>query len=120
MILAISAAVIGVALSNAYRAAADARDYRRAAALLDELATKVDLIGPSRLMSEGSTEGTFEPPDDRFSWRASISTRIEGHLHEVTLEVGWPGRNGPRTAELRTLLNDPPFSHDPTLRWGDL
>lgn len=120
VLLALAAGVLSMIVSRSYAALVEARDYRRAAALLDELATKVDLIGPARLMDEGPSQGRFDPPLDRFAWEAQVAPEYAGSLYRVTLRVSWPTGNGERRAELETLLNDPPQSRNPLLEWDDL
>ena len=121
MILALAAAVLGTAVAQGMRSLARARDYQRAAELLDRTLTKIDTIGPARLLAEGQTEGAFDPPHDRFAWAADIVPRPEGHLYDVTVRVWWltPG-GGRRSAEAQTRLNDPPGSRPTELNWGDL
>src|SRR6476469_637761 len=68
IILAMSVAVIATAVSRSYATLADARDERRAATLLDDLLTKVDMIGPARISSEGPRNGQFDGADERFAW----------------------------------------------------
>ena len=120
IILAMAIAVMGTTLSHSYGTLADARDQRRATALMDELLTKIDLIGPARMSSEGPHGGAFDAPDDRFSWSLDISNRAQGHLYQVEVTVSWA--NGPQTRSIRieTYLNDPPKSRDSTLKWRDL
>src|SRR4051812_6645436 len=60
MILALATAVIATAVSHSYGSLADARDERRAATLMDDLLTKVDLIGPNRIANEGPHSGKFD------------------------------------------------------------
>ena len=59
IILALAIAVMGTTVSHSYGTLADARDERRAAALMEELLTKIDLIGPARMASEGPHGGSF-------------------------------------------------------------
>jgi len=121
VILAFSAAVLGVAVRGGIRSLAVSRDYQRAAELLDRVLTKIDTIGPARLLDEGPTEGRFTPPHDRFTWSAAIVPRFEGHLYEVTACITWqtPGAEQ-RSIEAQTLLNDPPDVPQSKLRWSDL
>jgi len=120
MILALAAAVMATALSHSYGSLSDARDERRAATLLNELLTKVDLVGASRIAAEGPHSGNFDGADERFSWSIDVSNRPQGHLYEVTATLTW--MNGPqeKSLSMHTYLNDPPNSHDATLKWRDL
>lgn len=120
IILALAAAVIGTAVSHSYASLAEARDERRASILIDDLLTKVDLIGPSRIASEGPQQGKFDGEDERFSWSIDISNRPEGHLYEVTVTLSWPYAGKDKSVAIHTYLNDPPSSRDASLRWKDL
>jgi type II secretory pathway pseudopilin PulG len=120
MILALGVAVIGTSVSRAYGSLSDARDERRAAMLLDELLTKIDLIGPARIASEGPRQGQFDDADERFSWSIDIQSRPQGHLYEVTVTLSWPSDGRHKSVRIQTYLNDPPSLRDPLLRWRDL
>ncbi|KPK82648.1 MAG: hypothetical protein AMJ81_09670 [Phycisphaerae bacterium SM23_33] len=120
MVLALAAAVIAMGTSQTLESLELARDYQQAAELLDRLLTKIDLIGPERLLREGPLQGQFDPPEHRFTWAASLRQRAEGHLYEVTVRVSWPVRGGRRSAEAQSLLNDPPGTRSPDLKWNDL
>jgi type II secretory pathway pseudopilin PulG len=121
VILALSAVVLGIAVTQGMRSLELARDYQRAAELLDRTLTKVDLIGPARLLLEGPTRGAFEPPHDRFAWQLDISPRLEGYLYEVTVQITWSSPRGERRSTVaQTLLNDPPDSRPAELDWDDL
>lgn len=123
MILALSAGALGLTISQSMHSLALARDYQRAAELLDRTFTKIDLIGPSRLLYAGPSEGLFdEPGHERFSWQAEIDdSRLEGHLYEVTVRIVWQTPSGkPRFIEAQTLLNDPPNSRSSELYWDEL
>lgn len=120
VVLAMTAVVIGGAVTRSIHALTISRDLQRASELLEATMTRIDLIGPARLMSEGPTEGRFDPPDDRFSWEAQIESLVETDLYEVTLTVRWPGAGGTRSAQLVTRLYDPPGMRDSQLQWEDL
>ena len=120
VILAISAAVIGTSVSQALASLQLARDYQLAAELLDATLTKIDLIGPVRLVWEGPTEGQFPPPLDRFTWQADIDARLEGSLYEVTVRILWQTATGQRSVQAQTLLNDPLNSRKAELDWEHL
>jgi type II secretory pathway pseudopilin PulG len=121
MILAMAVAVIATAVSHSYGSLADARDERRASTLMDDLLTKVDLIGPNRIATEGPHSGKFDGADERFSWSLDVSNRPQGHLYEITATVTWPAAAGKsRSVNVTTYLNDPPNSRDTTLKWRDL
>jgi type II secretory pathway pseudopilin PulG len=120
MILAISALIVGPSVSGALVGLEDARDLQRAAQLLDETLTRIDLIGPDRVAREGPLTGQFEPPDDRFTWQTEIEPTVPGNLYKVTVRVSWTGPRGPHSAAVQTLLNDAAGSHDATLEWRNL
>jgi len=121
MILALSGAVLGTAVTQAMRSLTVARDYQRAAELLDQTLTEIDLFGPARMLAEGTNEGVFESPDDRFAWRAEIFSRLEGHLYDVIVEVSWRTPAGTqRSVRAQTRLNDPPESRPAELAWDEL
>lgn len=120
LILAISAVAIGGSVNQSLHALRRARDYQRSAELLDGVMTRIDLLGPDRVAREGPLEGTFEPPDDRFSWDAQVDSLIDGFLFEITVNVRWDDGYGAHTASLSTRINDPPKSRNERLRWEDL
>ena len=98
------------------------RDTQHAAQILDDLLTKIDIIGPLRLDYEGPTNGVIE---DRFFWELQITPRLETDLYEIAVSVRWPTSKNSKTGEFRqaeayTLLNDPPQSRNPVLEWDDL
>lgn len=120
ILLAASIAVMGTAVSRSYRGSADANDDRRAALLLSDLMTKIDLIGPARLASEGPRSGSFDGEDSRFSWSVEIQNRQQGHLYQVNVTLSWTAGTTKRRAQVQTLLDDPPKSHDASIKWRDL
>jgi hypothetical protein len=119
-ILALSAGVLGTALAQVHRSMDAAAGQQRAAEMLDRVLTKVDMLGPERVLREGPTEGRFEAPHDAFTWQVQIRPRTQGHLYEVTVQVRWPGGGGQRMVECQTWLNDPPNSRNPSLTWESL
>ena len=121
IILAGSAAVLGLAVRQNAQGRTAARNAQRAAELLDRVLTKIDAIGPARLMEEGPTEGTFAPPYDRFSWAADMEPNLTGYLYTVTVRVSWRDAMGQEhSADAQTMLNDPPGSRSDILEWDDL
>lgn len=120
MILAVSAGAIGSAVSHSLQSLRLARDTQRAAELLDQTVTRIDLIGPERLLREGPLQGAFDRPDEKYSWEATITSRSQGHLYDVSVLVSWPEGRGRRTAQVQTRLNDPPGSRNTSMRWSDL
>ncbi len=120
VILALSGAAIGTSVRGALETTRRARNYQQAGELLDRMLTKIDLIGPERIMLEGPTEGEFEPPDDRFRWETAVESHDEGYLYKVTVRIIWETPEAERSVEGQTLLNDPPNSHSPLLHWDAL
>ena len=121
IILAASAAVLGLAVKQGARGRTAARDAQRVAELLDRVLTKIDVIGPARLGEQGPTEGTFASPNDRFSWTATMEPGLTGYLYTVTVRVSWRDAAGhEQSADAQTMLNDPPGSRSDLLEWDDL
>ena len=121
VILSLAAAALTTAVSQGMRSLAMARDHQRAAELLDRTLTKIDILGPARLMEEGPTEGVFPPPHERFIWQAHITPRTEGYLYDVIVRITWPTPGGRRrSVRAQTRLNDPPESRPAELAWEDL
>ena len=121
VILGLSAAVLGITVSSNMRSLALARDFQRAAELLDRTLTKIDTIGPAQLLAEGPTAGGFNPPHERFIWTATIERRFEGDLYDVTVRIAWPTPDGKqRSVEAQTFLNDPADLMQSELDWNDL
>ena len=120
VILAAVCVAVGGAVVGSLRSSGAGRDYATAAHLLDDTMTKIDLIGPVRLASDGPTSGTFPPPNERFEWSATIEDPGLPDLFEVVLTVTWRGDTGERSAVVATRLYDPLNSRNPLLRWEDL
>lgn len=120
MILSASAALIGMGVSQSLASLQRARDYQHAAELLNEVLTKIDLIGPGRLADEGPTEGGFDGRfDDRYRWNATIE-QLDGDLYEIKVRITWLVPGGEQIAEAHTLINDPLLSRSMMLEWDDL
>ena len=121
MILSVSTALIGLGVSQSMASLQRARDYQYVAELLDEVLTKIDIIGPERISREGPTDGHFEGRfDDRFRWEATIETRLEGDLYDVKVRIVWVVPGGEQVVEARTMINDPLFSRSTMLDWDEL
>jgi hypothetical protein len=89
MILALAAGLISAGSAQAMDSLRNARDFQRAAQLLDQTLTRIDLIGPDRVSREGPAQGRFPTPDDRFEWETEIHSRSQGHLFLVTVRIRW-------------------------------
>ena len=117
MILSVSAAMIGMGVSQSMASLQRARNYQKAAELLDEVLTKIDIVGPERIQREGPTEGSF---DRQFRWTATINPRLEGDLYDVTVRIIWAVPGGERSVEANTMINDPVMSRSMAFRWDEL
>ncbi|NQU75926.1 MAG: prepilin-type N-terminal cleavage/methylation domain-containing protein [Planctomycetes bacterium] len=121
VILAISSAGLGMIVTGGMRSLSRARQYQQAAELLDRILTRIDLIGPARLLAEGPTEGTIDTPHGPWAWKAIIDTRPEGCLYDVTVSLTWLMPAGQRqSVQAQTFLNDPPGARSAELKWDDL
>ena len=117
MILAMFAAVIASSVSTSAAALALARDQQRAAGYLDQVLTRIDLLGPDRMARMGPSSGQL---DEQFSWRASYEPMIEGYLYQVTVTIEWRTPQRMHSVSGYTMLNDPPNSRSALLRWDEL
>jgi len=122
MILALSAAAIGLGVRQSLHALNQARDYQQAAELLDRVMTKIDLLGPGVVSAEGPLTGQFAPPRERFEWESRIDLLTSGSwLYEVTVRIAWMDPTGRRqTVEAQTWLFDPPQTQKAGLAWEDV
>jgi prepilin-type N-terminal cleavage/methylation domain-containing protein len=122
MILALSAAMIGLSVRQSLFSLNKARDYQQAAELLDRVMTKIDLIGPSVVSAEGPMTGQFDPPREKFEWESKIEPLAsESWLYEVTVRIAWIDPKGQRqSVEAQTLLFDPPREQTTGLSWEDV
>ena len=120
MILAVVAAVIGSAVTHSMASLTESKDQQLAAGLLDQIMTKIDLIGPERVSVEGPFSGSFDGDNSRFTWEATVESMYEGHLYDVTVTVSWPTMGGTRSVEAHTYLNDEPESRNAELMWDSL
>ena len=121
IILALSAAVLGLSVRQGMRSLAMARDYQQAAELLDETLTKIDLIGPARVLAYGPADGAFAPPNQRFRWSAAIDTSLNQSLYDVAVRISWRTPAGEsHSLVAQTFLYDPPDETLSQLAWEDL
>jgi len=114
VVLALGATMISTGVSHALASATAARDKRHAAMLLDEVLTRIDVIGPQRLSTQGPTEGRIA---DRFHWRAEIDKVDLGGLYEVEAVVEWDTPRGPRSVSAQTRIHDPAGTRRLNLQW---
>ena len=113
VILAIAGAGVGYGMAQAMQAARVAREYEQAAMLLDDVLTRVDLIGPTRMLSVGPNQGVFDEPWEAYRWEMAIESGELTDLYEVQVIVRW----GQRRVEGRTRLYDPPGARGGQLTW---
>ena len=116
-VLAISAIVISKSLSQTFESLQLSKDYQKAAELLDLTLTKIDMIGPERLLHDGPAKGQF---DDRFAWEAEIESLPDGHLYLVQVRIIWKGLKTQRSIVAKTYLNDSPKSRLMDFDWKDI
>ncbi len=117
MILAAFSAVLARGIAQASTAVARADDERLAAQYLDEVLTRIDLIGPAELNYAGPTSGVL---DERFSWEATITQEDLSSLYLVDVTIRWTTPRGVRSVAGHTYLMDPPGWRNTGLRWEDL
>ncbi len=121
IILSLSAVALGLIVRQATRSLTLARDYQQAAELLDRTLTKIDLMGPAKLLAEGPTAGRLAPPHERFQWNAAIAPLEEGDLYEVTVRITWRSAAGALlSTDGQTFLNDPQEQPQNQLQWDEL
>ncbi len=117
VILALFTATIATAVGQAGSAARRGKDLRLAAGWLDEVMTRIDLVGPARLLREGPTQGEL---DERFSWSVKIEEEIIGDLYDVQVTIRW--KTGTQTSSVVgfTQFQDPPKARRSSVSWYDL
>lgn len=117
VILALFAATIATTVGQAGAAARRGADLRLAAGWLNEVMTRIDLIGPARLSQEGPLQGEL---DSRFGWSAAIDQVLIGDLYNVKVTINW-STNGRQTSVVGyTQFQDPPNATRTTVSWHDL
>ena len=117
VILALFAATIATTVGQAGTAARRGADLRLAAGWLNEVMTRIDLIGPARLLQEGPLQGEL---DARFGWYADIDQELIGDLYNVKVTIRW-STNGKMTSVVGyTQFQDPPDAPRTTASWYDL
>ena len=121
VILSAGSVVIGLSVRQGLRALASARQQQVAAALLDEVFSKVDLIGPEAMLATGRTSGSFRPPNDGCAWSVQVDPLATPNLYQVTVGVYWPRADGSTgSVEAQTLMHDSPGTRPEGLEWDDL
>ena len=120
VLLAVFGGVLASAVGQSAQARARAEADRAAAQALEEVLTRVDLIGPRTLEREGPTSGELPVEEEVWSWELTLTQRPSSDLFEVAATVRPGGdQTGPaRTAH--TLLMDPVGWRSVGYRWEDL
>ncbi len=117
VILALFSATIVTAVSQAGAAARRGEELRLAAGWLQEVMTRIDMVGPARLLREGPLRGEL---DTRFTWSATIKEESIGSLYDVQVTIHW--LSGKRTSSVvgYTQFQDPPEAQHTAGSWYDL
>ncbi|BAM03556.1 hypothetical protein [Phycisphaera mikurensis] len=117
-------ALFGAALASSVGQAADARARsaadRAAAEALEDVLTRVDLLGPRRLEREGPTEGELAIGGMPWAWGLEITQRPASDLFEVKATARPGGETTGAERVAHTLLMDPVGWRDASYRWEDL
>ena len=119
VILASFAAAIAAGVAQSVEAGRRGEDRRLAAQWLDEVFTRVDVLGPDRILNEGPVQGEL---DDRFSFELVVlPDEIQLDLYVVEATVFYPLPSG-RTESVSayTKLYDPAGSRESIVGWEDL
>lgn len=117
VILALFAATIATAVGQAATAARRSEDLRRAAGWLQEVMTRIDMVGPSLLLREGPMQGQL---DARFSWSASIEPETLGDLYDVQVTIHWSTGKSTSSVVGYTQFQDPPEAQHLAGSWYEL
>ena len=117
VILAVFSAAIATAVGQARAAARRGEDVRLAADRLDEVMTKIDMVGPARLLQDGPMRGDL---DERFSWSATIEDELLGDLYTVTVTIRWQTGGKIQSVTGYTQFQDTPDSKHAAGSWYDL
>ncbi len=119
VVLAGFAAAIATTLARSTAAALRSEDQRLAAQWLDEVLTRVDLLGPARIATEGPRQGEL---DERFSFALDlVQDDLNADLYIVTATITCPtASGGTQTVTGHTQLFDPAGSRTSLVYWEDL
>ncbi len=118
MVLAIFGSLIAMTVGQSVSASEAMLDRQQAALWLDEVMTRIDMIGPGRLSAEGPVQGEL---DDRFSWSVEIEEEgLSAYLYRVTPTIRWKTSRGEKSVAGYTMLYDPPGSRGGFLQWDEL
>ncbi len=117
MILAAFAGVLARGIAQSATAIQRADDQRAAAQWLDEVLTRIDLVGPAEMSYAGPWSGVL---DERFSWEAQIVRESTSDLYIVDVTVRWSTPRGAQAVRGHTLLMDPAGWRTAGLAWDAL
>ncbi len=117
VLLAIFAAAVTTSIGQASAAARKGQDTTLAAQWLDQVLTRIDMIGPARLLREGPLAGEL---DERFSWSARIDTELIGDLYDVQVTIRWTTGDKQSSVVGYTQFQDPPRARHVEVNWNDL
>lgn len=107
MILAVFGTALAAGIGLASTQLQRDRDTVRAANALDEVLTRVALVGPATLALDGPTQGQL---NETFEWSVVIDQQPLSDLFDITATVMWTRRDRPRSVSASTRLYDPPSS----------
>ncbi len=117
VILAIFAVTIATSVGQAGNAARRGEDLRQAADRLNEVFTRIDMIGPSQLMYEGPTQGEL---DSKFAWVSVIEEDVLTDLYNIKVTISWSTNGKVSSIVGYTQIYDPPEANHTTANWYDL
>lgn len=123
-VLAIFGASIAIAAAQSTAATRRGGDRRAAAQRLDAVLTKIDVLGPARLATEGPFGGELDDGPGGRGWSWSTTIAEEGtwpDLYLVGVTITWTDSTGqPRSVTTRTRLFDPVGSRTVRVGWDEL
>lgn len=114
VLLALFAGSIATTVAQAGMASRRGEDLRQAAAYLDEIFTRIDMVGPARLMYEGPTQGEL---DTRFAWSAQFEEETLADVYSIKVTIRWTTEGKVSSIEGYTQLYDPPGATHTTVNW---
>lgn len=117
VILALFGSALAGMIAQTTTAVRRSNDDRLAAQYLDEVLTRIDIIGPARLQYQGPLAGTL---GGRFNWSADITPQTDTGLYAVDITLAWTTPAGSRSVQGHTLLMDPAGWRSDTTTWASL
>ena|GEM_PF-1639073 len=123
-VLALFGSSIAIAATQSAAAARRGDDRRAAAQRLDAVLTKIDVLGPARVATEGPFSGELDGGPGGRGWLWSATIVEEGtwpDLYAIGVTVSWTDSAGrPRSVTTRTRLFDPAGSRTVRVGWEEL